>query len=161
AAGGRDRWLAITVSTDAQWQALCEVMGRPELGHDPHFATPAARLAHHEALDTLLTVWTQEHDAHVAEATLQARGIPASAVQNSQELYSDLQLLHRGHVVQLPHPLHGTTTIEGARFRLSRTPARIERAAPMLGQDNLGVLETILGYSPERIAALTAADVLR
>ena len=38
---------------------------------------------------------------------------------------------------------------------------RIERAAPTLGQDNQNVLETILGYSPERIAALTAADVLR
>jgi len=160
-AAGTDRWLAIAVSTDAQWQALCDVMGRSALGHDPRFATPAARLEHREALDTLLTVWTQEHDAHVAEAALQARGVPASAVQNSQELCSDPQLLHRGHLVQLPHPLHGTTTIEGARFRLSRTPARIERAAPMLGQDNLRVLETILGYSPERIAALTAADVLR
>jgi crotonobetainyl-CoA:carnitine CoA-transferase CaiB-like acyl-CoA transferase len=160
-AAGTDRWLAIAVSTDAQWQALCDVMGRPELGHDPRFATPAARLAHREALDTMLAVWTQEHDAHEAEAALQARGVPASVVQNSQELCSDPQLLQRGHLVQLPHPLHGTTTIEGSRFRLSRTPARIARAAPTLGQDNQDVLETILGYSPERIAALTAADVLR
>ena len=160
-AAGTDRWLAIAVCDDAQWQALCEVIARPELGQDPRFATPAARLAHRDALDTILAAWTQEHDAQAAEAALQARGIPASAVQNSQDLSSDPQLLQRGHFVQLPHPLHGTTTIEGSRFRLSRTPARIARAAPTLGQDNQNVLETILGYSPERIAALTAADVLR
>ena len=160
-AASTDRWLAIAVRDDAQWQALCEVIARPDLGHDPRFATPAARLAHRDALDTILAAWTREYDAHAAEAALQARGIPASAVQNSQELSSDPQLLQRGHFVQLPHPLHGTTTIEGSRFRLSRTPARIARAAPTLGQDNQAVLETILGYSPERIAALTAADVLR
>ena len=92
---------------------------------------------------------------------LQARGIPASAVHNSQELYGDPQLTRRGHFVRLPDPLHGTTTIEGSRFRLSRTPARIERAGPTLGRDNQYVLQTILGYSPERITALADAGVLQ
>jgi benzylsuccinate CoA-transferase BbsF subunit len=160
-AAGTDRWLAIAVRDDAQWQALCEVMGRPELGQDRRFATSTARLAHRDALDLILTAWTQEHDAHVAEAVLQVRGVPASVVQNSQELSNDPQLLQRGHLVQLPHPLHGTTTVEGSRFKLSRTPAHVECAAPTLGRDNQYVLETILGYSAERIAALTAAGVLR
>jgi crotonobetainyl-CoA:carnitine CoA-transferase CaiB-like acyl-CoA transferase len=160
-AAGQDRWLAIAVHNDAQWQALCEVMQRPELGHDPRFATPAVRLVHHDTLDTILATWTQEHDAHAAEAALQGRGVPASAVQNSQELYSDPQLVHRRHFVQLPHPLHGTTTIEGSRCRLSRTAARVERAAPTLGHDNQYVLGTILGYSSEHISALTAAGILR
>ena len=160
-AAGEDRWLAIAVHTEAQWQALCEVMRRPDLGHDWRFATLAARLAHREALDTIVAAWTQEHRAQEAEAMLQARGVPASAVQNSQELYGDPQLIHRGHFVQLAEPLHGTTTVEGSRFKLSRTPARVERAGPTLGRDNQYVLETILGYSPERIAALTAAGVLR
>jgi benzylsuccinate CoA-transferase BbsF subunit len=160
-AAGQDSWLAIVVRHEAQWQALCEVLERPELLHEARFATPTARLVHRDALDTLLAAWTQAHDAHVAEAALQARGVPASAVQNSAALYNDPQLVQRGHFVQLPHPHCGTTTIEGSRFRLSRTPARIERAGPTLGQDNHYVLETILGYSPERIAALMAAGVLQ
>jgi crotonobetainyl-CoA:carnitine CoA-transferase CaiB-like acyl-CoA transferase len=160
-AAGQDHWLAIAVCTEAQWQALCEVMQRPDLGHDSRFATLAARLTHREALDTIVAAWTQEHSVQEAEAILQARGVPASAVQNSQELYSDPQLIHRGHFVELPAPLHGTTTVEGSRFRLSRTPACVERAGPTLGRDNQYVLETILGYSPERIAALTAAGILR
>jgi crotonobetainyl-CoA:carnitine CoA-transferase CaiB-like acyl-CoA transferase len=160
-AAGQDRWLAIAICTEAQWQALCEVMRRPDLGHDSRFATLAARLRHREALDTIVAAWTREHSAPKAEAMLQARGVPASAVQNSQELSNDPQLIHRGHFVQLPDPLHDTTTVEGSRFRLSRTPARLERAGPTLGRDNQYVLETILGYSSERIAALTAAGILR
>jgi benzylsuccinate CoA-transferase BbsF subunit len=160
-AAGQDRWLAITVRTEAQWQALCEVMRRPDLGHDSRFATLAARLRHRETLETIVATWTQAHSAQDAEAMLQARGVPASAVLNSQELYDDPQLTHRGHFVELPDPLHGTTTVEGSRFRLSRTPARVERAGPTLGRDNQYVLETILGYSPERIAALTTAGILR
>jgi benzylsuccinate CoA-transferase BbsF subunit len=160
-AAGQDRWLAITVRTEAQWQALCEVMRRPDLSHDSRFATLAARLRHRETLETIVATWTQAHSAQDAEAMLQARGVPASAVLNSQELYDDPQLTHRGHFVELPDPLHGTTTVEGSRFRLSRTPARVERAGPTLGRDNQYVLETILGYSPERIAALTTAGILR
>jgi benzylsuccinate CoA-transferase BbsF subunit len=160
-AAGQDRWLAIAVHTEAQWQALCAVMRRPDLGDDARFATLAARLTHREALDTIVAAWTQAHSAPEAEAMLQARGVPASAVQNSQELSGDPQLTQRGHFVELPDALHGTTTVEGARFRLSRTPARVERPGPTLGRDNQYVLETLLGYSPERIAALAAAGILR
>ena len=88
--------------TEAQWQALCEVIQRPDLGHDSRFTTLAARLTHRAALDTIVVAWTQAHSAQEAEAMLQARGVPASAVHNSQELYNDPQLTHRGHFVELP-----------------------------------------------------------
>jgi benzylsuccinate CoA-transferase BbsF subunit len=72
----------------------------------------------------------------------------------------DPQLLHRGHFVEVPHEIHGTTVVEGSRFKLSRTPARIERAGPTFGRDNQYVLETILGYSEEKITDLVIAGVL-
>ncbi len=77
------------------------------------------------------------------------------------DLVDDPQLQHRGYFVELDHPIHGTTTVEGSRFRLSRTPARVDRAAPTLGRDNRYVLESILGYSAERLAALEAQGVLQ
>lgn len=160
-AAGADRWVAIAVRTAEQWQALCLVIGRPELQEDERFAARAARVRHKEELDTILASWTSQHEAHTAEALLQDAGVPASAVQSLSELANDPQLLHRGHFVQLSHPVHSTVTVEGSRFVLSRTPAQVNRAAPTLGQDTSYVLETILGYSPERIAALSAQDVLR
>jgi benzylsuccinate CoA-transferase BbsF subunit len=81
-------------------------------------------------------------------------------VSTLHELHHDSQLVHRHHFVQLDHPTHGTTTVEGSRFQLSRTPAQIKRSAPTLGRDNQYVLGTILGYSEGQITELVAAGAL-
>ena len=160
-AAGDDLWVAIAATDDEQWRALCGVIGQPELASDTRFATLEARLANQDELDGIVSEWTRERAKGEAETLLQARGVAAHAVQNSAEALKDPQLVHRGgHFVELPHDIHGTTTVEGSRFRLSRTPAKIERAAPTFGQHNFHVLETILGYDAERIADLAAAGVL-
>lgn len=157
---GTDCWIAIAVTTDDQWRGLCTVMGRTDLVTDTRFATTAARLAHQHELDEPITAWTKEQDKFALEAALQAAGVPATAVRTMKELAADPQLVHRQHFVQLDHPKFGKTTVEGSRFRLSRTPARIEGEAPTLGRDNQYVLETLLGYSEERITEIVALGVL-
>jgi len=159
-AAGEDRWVAIAVGNDEQWQALCAAMERPQLVRDERFASSSARLAHQNELDAIVAEWTATREAEAVEAALQARGVPASAVQDTSDLYADPQLNHRGQFVQVAHPVHGTIVVEGSHFRLSRTPARIERGAPTFGEHNQHVLETVLGYSPERIAELAAEGVL-
>jgi benzylsuccinate CoA-transferase BbsF subunit len=157
---GTDRWIAIAVKNEEQWRNLCAVMERPDLRSDVRFTTQAARLAHQDALDEQIAAWTKTKDTFQLEARLQAEGIPASVVQGMQDLADDPQLRHREHFVQLSHPTHGTTTVEGSRFRLSRTPAQVTGSAPTLGRDNQHVLETLLGYSEERITQLVAAGVV-
>jgi benzylsuccinate CoA-transferase BbsF subunit len=159
-AASDDRFVAIAVANDEQWRALCEVIGRSDLGNDARFEAASGRLANQDEIDAILSAWTRERTAEVTQEELQQRSIPAHVVQDSKDLYADPQLRHRGHFVEVPHEIHGTTTVEGSRFRLSRTPARIERAAPTFGRDNFYVLETILGYDASRIAELAAAGVL-
>ncbi len=159
-AAGDDRWAAIAVANDEQWRSLCDVLGRNELASDQRFATTEARLANQDVLNDILSRWTQQRGASEVQEALQARGVPAHAQTNSTEAMRDPQLLHRGHFVEVPHDIHGTTVIEGSRFKLSRTPARIERPGPTFGRDTQYVLETILGYGPERIVELAAAGVL-
>ena len=113
-----------------------------------------------DQLDELLSAWTKEKDAFQLEEQLQAQGVPAAAVRSMGEMYDDPQLQHRGHFVQLTHPKYETTTVEGSRFRLSRTPAHITGSAATIGKDNHYVLETLLGYSEEQITELVAAGVL-
>jgi benzylsuccinate CoA-transferase BbsF subunit len=160
AAAGDDRWIALAVQTEDQWESLCAVMQHSELAREPRFATFTNRLAHQDELDAIITEWTQSREAFDLETTLQQHGIAASVVQRMYDLYADPQLRHRGHFVPQAHPMYGVTTVENSRFTLSRTPARIGRAAPTLGRDNQEVLSAILGYSAERIAALEAQGVL-
>jgi crotonobetainyl-CoA:carnitine CoA-transferase CaiB-like acyl-CoA transferase len=159
-AAGDDRWVAIAARDDADWRALCAAMARDDLADDARFATTAARLAHQDPLEAIVGAWTASRDAPAVEALLQARGVPASAVQTSADLVRDPQLLHRGHFVRLAHPELGETVVEGSRLHLSRTPARTGGAAPTYGCDNDHVLREILGYDDERITALVTAGAL-
>jgi benzylsuccinate CoA-transferase BbsF subunit len=159
-AAGEDRWLALAVQTDQQWQALCSVMGKPSFVEDVRFATREARLQHHDELDDIISAWTKTQDRFVLEEMLQVRGVAAGAIRTLHELEHDPQLQHRKHFVPLEHHTLGTVTVEGPRFRMSRTPAEVKRAAPTWGQDNQYVLEQILGYSEEKITQLAIAEVL-
>jgi crotonobetainyl-CoA:carnitine CoA-transferase CaiB-like acyl-CoA transferase len=159
-AAGEDTWVAIAVGTDAQWAAFCEALGRRDLHGDPRFATAALRRANEDALEAIVAAWTASRDPHAIADRLQAHGVPAYAVQNSPELCRDPQLRARGHFHELAHPEHGTTTVEGSRFVLSRTPAVVTGPAPTYGADNDDVLRTILGYDDDRITALVAAGAL-
>jgi len=160
-AAGDDHWIAIAVTDDEQWRALCTAMERPDLAGEARFATAADRLAHADELDRMLAAWTRSRDRHETAAFLQARGVAAYAVQNSADCIADPQLRHRGHFIPVTHPTHGTVVLEGSRFQLSRTPATLPATAPTIGADNEMVLREILGYDEDRVTALVAAGVLR
>ena len=155
-----DEWVAIAVGDDDEWRRLCAVMGHAALVDDPRYASAATRQKNFQELDTVLAEWVRTVTAQDVEDQLQAEAIPAHVVQGSVLAAADPQLLHRGHFVELPHPVHGTTVVEAPRFRLSRTPGRVRMCAPTFGRDNLLVLQDILGYDAERIAELTVAGAL-
>src|SRR5262245_29926686 len=160
-AAGEDRWIAIAIRSDAEWQRFCAAIGLEGLAADARYATVEGRLARRRELDSLVAGYTRSRDAGALQVQLQASGIAAHVVQNSDELVTDPQLLHLGNFIELPHALSGTpTVVESTRFRLSRTPARVEGDAPTLGRDSHYVLSTILGYDDDRIAQLAIAGAL-
>jgi crotonobetainyl-CoA:carnitine CoA-transferase CaiB-like acyl-CoA transferase len=154
------RFVAITCRDDADWQVLAAQAGRPDLAADHALATAAGRLSRAGELDAAIAAWTAAQPAEQVEQRLQAAGVPAHVSSSSRDFCTDPQLAHRGHLVSLPHPRHGSTTVEGPRYLLSETPGRVTRAAPLLGQDNEYVLTKLLGYDTDRVAALDAAGVL-
>jgi benzylsuccinate CoA-transferase BbsF subunit len=87
--------------------------------------------------------------------------VPAHRASTSTDFVTDPQLAHRGHLIRLPHRLHGEVVVEGPRYLLSDTPGRVVKAAPTIGEDNELVLAGILGWDPERMKALEEAGALR
>jgi crotonobetainyl-CoA:carnitine CoA-transferase CaiB-like acyl-CoA transferase len=150
-AAGRDRWVAIAVRDDRDWRALCDAIDRPDM---------LGRRELRQEVEAGIAAWTREHEAGEIEATLQARGVPAHVALDTPGLFADPQLQQRGHFIEIAHEMFPAMTIESSRLRFSRTPARHPERALCLGRDNRYVLETILGYSPERIADLAARGVL-
>jgi benzylsuccinate CoA-transferase BbsF subunit len=157
---GDDRWIAIACKTDEHWRSLCTAMNRAGLAQHEEFATLAARCRNRDQLDQIVGEWTRAMTAPAAEVRLQQLGIPAAAVQDSNDICHDPQLAARGYLTEIEDPVFGKTVVEGSRFILSRTPATIARPAPIVGGDNQYVLESVLRYDQDRITELAAAGVL-
>ena len=157
---GSDRWIAISVSNDAQWKGTLEVLGDPSWGSDHRFATQSARVQNAEALDELLVAWAVGQEAEAAADSLQQSGVPAGVVQNCLDLHQDPRLAAWGMFEFLDHKEMGPSPYEAHQFHLSKTPGELRWPAPVLGQHNEYVFEEILGLSKKEIARLTEAKVI-
>lgn len=152
---GQTRWVAITATTEEQWQALVQVIGNPPWANDARFATRTARVEHQDELDRHIETWTlTQDDPHAVMEQLQRAGVPAAAVQSSEDrVERDPQLAARGFYQVADHPELGPHRFEGMPARLSATPWQLRRGAPLLGEHNEYVCRELLGMSEDEYVA--------
>ncbi|MBW2091902.1 MAG: CoA transferase [Deltaproteobacteria bacterium] len=157
---GEDRWCAIAVFTEDEWQGFCRALGNPPWTKEERFSTAGSRMENMDALEALLEEWTETRSAEEVMEIMQREGVPAGMVQEAPDLIDkDPQLKHRGFWVELDHPELGRRKHEGISFILSKTPGRLKRAAPLLGEHNDYVFGEILGMTPEEIKHYTEEEV--
>ena len=157
---GHDRWIAISVSSDANWMRLAEVLGQ-DLDR-PEWQTHDGRDADQDAIDDTIAVRTAERDAFDLMAALQARGIAAGVVQASKDIVADdPQLQHMGHWRRLDHGEMGEMTFNGLPFRFQGAELGPHSAAPLLGEHTREVLRERLGLSETEINSLDERGVLK
>ncbi|MFZ1161287.1 CoA transferase [Mycobacterium sp.] len=158
---GDDDWVAITVRTDDQWQALVELMGRPSWTDDDRFGTVAGRQAQADQIDRRLQEWFAGQGLSRAVEGLAAAGIPAAPVVSPSLVTENAQLNDRGFLETLDHPRTGSgrypcppfAPLGGQRRWLMRPP-------PTLGEHNGEVLRDLCGRTDEDLARLAAAGVI-
>jgi crotonobetainyl-CoA:carnitine CoA-transferase CaiB-like acyl-CoA transferase len=158
---GDDRWIAIAVFDEAQWQGLVAEMGSPGWAFEPRFASQADRFANQDTLETALADFTRTRERYDLMHRLQSRGVPASVVQNAEDLNEhDPQTAARGLFFEMDHPVIGPARFEGTPIHFSRLRQENWRSAPLLGEDNLYVLREILGLSEDEYETYAAEGVI-
>ncbi len=159
---GHDRWLSIAVMNDAQWVALRDGMNLPEWAQDDRWLDSVYRHDHKDELDRLLANETRGWVVEALMAVLQAQGVPAGVVQNTEDVVTrDPQLRAREHWVRLEHPEMGETIYNAPPFRFSEVSTRLTRPAPLLGQHTREVCTGLLGLSEREIDDLIEQGVLQ
>jgi len=151
---GDDRWCAIAVFTDEEWDAFCKAMGSPEWASEPRFSTLGKRKGNEESLNRLVETWTINHTAEEVMHILQGAGVCAGVVQSAEDLYGDKQLQSRDHLWKTHHNAIGTFSHLGQPFKLSETPARLRFPAPCLGEHTEYVCTNVLKLSTEEFVEL-------
>jgi crotonobetainyl-CoA:carnitine CoA-transferase CaiB-like acyl-CoA transferase len=152
----RDGVVALGAPHRPQWVKLATIMGRPELISDSRFATDHDRWLNRDAVYEIVGAWTARYT--VAELMELLGGhVPLGPIFNAEGIFNDPHFAARGMLPTVDHPGTGRqTTVTGPVAKLTRTPASVQTAAPMLGEHTLEILAE-LGYDSEALAALDAA----
>ena len=159
-AAGREKWLALAVTTDAQWAALAKAIDRPELADDERYREESQRRSRREEIDGIVRDWSARQDVWNATRLLQNAGVPAGPVLNNRDLLLDPHLKARGFYEYVEHwqPM-GVRPLIGRPYRFRNTPLRIHKAAPRYGEDNGYVLRELLRLDESEIAALYESGI--
>ncbi|MXY80278.1 MAG: CoA transferase [Chloroflexi bacterium] len=162
--GEEERWVAIAVMNDGQWQALRALLGDPVWARDPALDTAAGRVEARDTIDREMAAWTRTQDAEAVMERCQAAGVPAGVVQSGVDLTQrDPQLRASGFFTTADeeHSTIGVQHVDRLPLRFSATPIETYAPSRLTGADTAAVLADWLGMSAEEVAAGEAAGTLR
>jgi crotonobetainyl-CoA:carnitine CoA-transferase CaiB-like acyl-CoA transferase len=157
---GDDKWIAVSIVSDAQWRALAATIGEPEWAHG-ELCDVAGRRRHHDRIDVRIAAWTSARNRDDAVEALLGAGVPAAPVVRGAEVRDNPQLRARGFFEQVDHQVLGRLTVPGPPFRFrSRARGWISSPGPTLGQHNTDLLIGELGITPDAYDRLAAEQVV-
>lgn len=152
-------WIAVSVETAAQWQALAGLLGFATA--DPVDTQDFQALKQHEAaLDAALRVWAAGRDGQAAVASLQRVGVPAGPVRPGNALADDAQLAARGYFQAMQRRHVGLHLSTQTPYRFDGAALPIGGPAPTLGQHNHELLCGVLGLDQAEYDELLGAGVI-
>ncbi len=146
-----DSWTVIACETEDQWRGLAEAMGVTGWMEDPRFADQQGRRDHREALDSEIEQWTRAFTPGQALRLLQAHGVPAGIGMQGEQLYLDLHLRSRNHIVDVKHDPWGVLSHQGLPGVPSLSRASASAKTPWIGESNEHVFSKVLGMSADEV----------
>jgi formyl-CoA transferase len=157
APGGPNDYIYVIVQP-VGWAPLAGIIGRPELGDDPEWATPEARLPKLDKMFQLIEEWSITRDKWEVLDRLNAANIPCGPILSTKELLEDESLRQEGALVEVDHPERGSFVTVGSPLHLSDSPVDVT-APPLLGEHNTEIYAG-LGLSADELAELKTNGVI-
>ena len=145
--------MVLAVGNDPQFARFCAVAGCPELAADPRYASNSARVRHREELVPRIAALLRGRPRAEWLAALEGEHVPCAPINTVEQVFADPQVLARGMVETVAHPLAEDLRLTASPLKLSATPVRTCRAPPLLDQHRDAVLGDWLGWDAARTAA--------
>jgi crotonobetainyl-CoA:carnitine CoA-transferase CaiB-like acyl-CoA transferase len=145
---GDGEFVSLPVSTQNMYARLCEIVSRPDLVTDERFATNQARVTNREALDVILRPLFLELGAEEFLCRANAAGVAATRINDPLEYFKDPHVTERGSFESIwDAALNREITMQSVVPRYSRTPGRLTKPGPELGDDTDEILRTLLNMT--------------
>ncbi|WP_089721336.1 CaiB/BaiF CoA transferase family protein [Candidatus Entotheonella palauensis] len=154
------KWVVLSAVSDQQFAALCGVIGRAELAHDPALATLNDRGRQVERLQSVIGAWVRATPSREVVAQLEAARVPCALVMGIDDIVDDPHYRARNAIIEVEDPQYGTLKHPAVTPRLSYNPGAVHRGAPTLGADTDAILRDILALSETDIAELHRQQIV-
>lgn len=154
-----DGWINVGAANQSNWLRFLDVISAPELDEDPRFNSNAARIQNLPALIEILNGYLARDTTENWLARMEKAQLPAGPVNDILQMHNDPQAIARDMIIDVDHASVGTVRTIGHPVKFSRTPAKVDHAAPVLGQHSREVLAEI-GYETEKIDALIRSNAV-
>lgn len=158
---GEDAWIIIACAGDEQWQRMVKLIGANSWAADEKYASAAGRKQFRNELDQNLSKWTSRYTVRQVFRMLQESGVAAGIPSSGEDLFHDIHLRARGHIVETDAQPWGRITHHGLPGIPSLSSADAGRGAPWIGAHNNKVFGEILGLTKERIDELKDAAAIK
>jgi crotonobetainyl-CoA:carnitine CoA-transferase CaiB-like acyl-CoA transferase len=155
----KDGYINIGAATQPTWEQLCRAVGKEELIDDPRFKSNGDRKIREGELAALLEETFCQRTTDDWVALLEAAGVVAGPIYDMAQVYRDPQVQARGMKVELDDPFLGPLSNIGIPVKLSKTPGRIRRRAPALGEHSREILLEA-GLTEAQVGGMVDAGVV-
>ncbi len=158
----KDGYVAVALrgGTKDQWPLFCAIIDRLDIMDDPRFRNGWLRIQNYEVLEPILREAMKTRTTREWVSELEKVEIPCGPVNTIPQVADDPQIAARDMIIDVNHPAAGGFKVVNTPFRFSRTPSRVERASPELGEHTQDVLSQLLGINETEIAELKKSGVI-
>jgi formyl-CoA transferase len=141
------------------WEAICDVIGKPEWKTDPDYATPQARLPRLKHIFATIEEWTKTKTKFEVMDECNKFDIPVGPILSMKEIAEEESLRKTGTVVEVDHPGRGKYLTVGNPVKMSDSITEVKRS-PLLGEHTEEILTEVLGYTAEELAEIKASGAI-
>ncbi len=156
----KDGAIVVAAASPKNWVSFCEVIGHPEWGANPRYATNAVRTVNKNGIYPMVNEVTRTRGMLELSEKLDAAGVPVGPVYNFEQAFKDPQVVERGMKVRARHGSGNDMDMIASPIKLSDTPITEYKAPPQLGEHTDEVLKEVLGMDAETIGALRRDGVI-
>jgi crotonobetainyl-CoA:carnitine CoA-transferase CaiB-like acyl-CoA transferase len=154
---GDDKWVAIVIRSEEEWERFCGVLEHPEWKTDERFNSQDARRQHHDILDRSIEEWTTQFSHREVMEILQQASISAGAVLDVAEIGADPHLKERGFFLNAEGD--NSSLYPGVPFKLSEGNVKIRWRGPNLGEHNQYIFCERLGRSKDEVPSVNEDEI--